>query len=291
MPWNVQEEGSGARFARRFGRGVLWTVIVLAAVTGVRSWFIPNTPGKAPAPVVQAPPRYAEAEAQAVASRFARAYLTWSEDSASERESALALDLVPGVEARLGWDGKGRQRVVQLYPGGVTVLEDGRARVRVEALVAGRADPKAKPQPQWIGLDVPVARVGERIAVTGAPGVVALAPPGDPEPVDAPEPDPAMSTQSMDVVEQFFKQYADGDPSAVAAPGVRIPALPKGYELTAVSSWVVDLGKGDDRTGTAVVTWSTAGGTVSQTYRVSITRVASAEAGRWQVSGLHGGAY
>ncbi|MER7112251.1 conjugal transfer protein [Streptomyces sp. NPDC000229] len=291
VPWNVQEETSGARFARRFGRGLLWTVVALAAITGVRSWFFPDKPPPAPAPVVQAAPRYAEAQAQAVAARFARAYLTWSEDAVAQRESALALDLAPGVDVRLGWDGKGTQRVDELYPGTVTVLKDGRARVRVEALVSGAAAATAKASGQWIGLDVPVARVGERIVVTGAPGVVALVRPAAPAPWEAPEADAEMSTRTKGVVEQFFKQYAAGDPSAVAAPGVRIPALPKGYALVAVNNWTVDLAKGDERTGTAVVTWSSSGGTVSQTYRVSITRVASANAGRWQVSGLHGGAY
>ncbi|MDN3294637.1 conjugal transfer protein [Streptomyces ficellus] len=291
VPWNVHEETSGARFARRFGRGLLWTVVVLAAITGVRSWFFPDKPPPAPAPVVQAPPRYAEAQAQAVASRFARAYLTWSEDAVAQRESALSLDLAPGVDVRLGWDGKGAQRVEELYAGTVTVLKDGRARVRVEALVSGGAAPKAKAPARWIGLDVPVVQVGERIVVTGAPGTVALGRPSAPPAWEAPESDAEMSTRTKSVVDQFFRQYATGDPSAVAAPGVRIPPLPKGYGLVSVNSWAVDFAKGDDRTGTAVVTWSTSGGTVSQTYRVSITRVASAEAGRWQVSGLHGGAY
>ncbi|MGO4417247.1 hypothetical protein AB4Z54_00325, partial [Streptomyces sp. MCAF7] len=82
-PWPTHEERSGAVFMRRFGRGLVWTVVVLAAVTGVRSWFWPDeASAPAPAPVKSAAPSYPDAEAQAVASRFARAYLEWDEDAA-----------------------------------------------------------------------------------------------------------------------------------------------------------------------------------------------------------------
>lgn len=290
IPWNVQDEKSGTLFARRLGRGLLWTVVALAAVTGLRSWFFPDRPAPAPPPVVKSGPDYPTDAARAVASRWATAYLTWDEKNPTARQTALAMDMPSDANTALGWDGKGRQSVDELYAGEVTVLQHGQARVHVEAHVianGGSAD-----QGNWLALDVPVAQTHGRIVVSGEPGIVGL----DLDSVTVPTPSPTqpdvdMSQQTKDVISQFFTAYASGNASTVAAPGADIPTLPKGFTLASVQDWNVDAGSGANRSGTAVIKWQTAGGTIEQTYRVVITRVASASAQRWQVSDLHGGAY
>ncbi|MGW2599518.1 conjugal transfer protein [Streptomyces klenkii] len=296
-PWAVPApEKSGTVFARRFGRGVLWVVIGLAAVTGVRTWINPPDAG-APAPApAKTGPSYPTDQAQAVAARWARAYLTWDEARAADRARLLAADLPGGTDTAIGWDGHGHQEVLAVQPGAVSVTTREQARVRVEVLLRGgseddkKKDPKVVRSDHWIGLDVPVVAVRGRIVVTGQPGIVGIpaSAPGLPD-LPVPETDQDLSVATQFVVEKFFRAYATGETDAVAAPGKTIPPLPAGMALKAVGSWAVDQGSGDHRTGTARVSWETAGGVVEQTYRVELTRVSSADAQRWQVSDVRGG--
>ncbi|WP_194962148.1 conjugal transfer protein [Streptomyces sp. NRRL B-1677] len=315
LPWQIEDENSGTKFAVKVGRGVLWGVVALAAITGVRSWiWTPEPPKPVPAKV-DSGPNYPVQEAQAVAARFARAYLTWDESDPQARADALTRDMPRGTDTTNGWNSKGHQEVVVAQPGPVSVLADKRARVRVDVLVSGFAaetqpkqdekksddkdkkkDDKAKSEAKpsttkWMGLEVPVIQASGRIVVTGQPGIVGV--PGSGPSV----PDPAMKPADMEfgqqtrgVVEEFFKKYATGEPDAVAAPGAYIPALPSGMTLGGIRNWSVDEGSGADRVGTAVVSWQAGGAEVEQTYRVKVTRVTSAQgAERWQVAEVHGG--
>ncbi|MBB6440062.1 conjugal transfer protein [Streptomyces candidus] len=287
-------------FVRRLGRGLVWFVVVLAAVTGVRAWFIPPKASAPQAPAVKAEAAYPDAAAQAVAARFARAYLGWDENKAEEREQLLASVLPPDADATMGWDGNGRQDVLAVQPGAVTKTKNAQARVRVEVLVrpgveAGPAKDKKKAPPvqkaaRWVGLDVPVAESAGEIVVTGRPGLVGI-PKHGPEAPDTPttETDPALSTQTNAAVDKFFSAYAAGDIDAVTAPGATVPALPAGVEYKGLVSWSADAGRGDSRTGTALVSWSLGGASVEQVYRVTITRVSTSDAHRWQVDDVRGG--
>ncbi|MEV4506056.1 conjugal transfer protein [Streptomyces klenkii] len=294
-PWAVPApEKSGKVFAQKFGRGALWVVIGLATVTGIRTWISPpdhGTPAPAPA---KTGPSYPTDQAQAVAARWARAYLTWDEARAADRARLLAADMPSGTDTAIGWDGHGQQEVLDVQPGAVTVADRERARVRVEVLLHGaKADEKKgiKETPDhWVGLDVPVVATRGRIVVTGQPGTVGIpaSAPALPD-LPVPETDQDLSTATQSVTEKFFHAYATGETDTVAAPGKTIPPLPAGMALKGVSSWALDKGSGDHRTGTARITWETAGGVVEQTYRVELTRVSSADAQRWQVSDVHGG--
>ncbi|MGW5336189.1 conjugal transfer protein [Streptomyces bauhiniae] len=300
-PWTPQDERSGAVFARRFGRGLVWFVLILAAVTGVRAWFIPPKAPAPKAPPVRAESTYPKEAAQAVAARFARAYLGWDEDKAAEREQLLASVLTADTDATMGWDGHGRQDVLAVQPGAVNTTTEHQARVRVDVLVrtVKEAEPPAKgkkvPTPaedpaRWIGLDVPVVETAGRVAVTGAPGLVGIPERGPRAPeLATPQTDADLSAATQGTVAGFFKAYAAGDTSAVSAPGANVPALPAGIEYKALVSWSVDTGSGEDRTGTAVVSWTIGGASVEQVYRVTITRVSTSDAQRWQVDDVRGG--
>ncbi|MER8039401.1 conjugal transfer protein [Streptomyces hydrogenans] len=293
VPWAAVGERSGARFAKRFGRGVLWAVVVLAAITGVRSWIVPT---KAPAPAAPPPARtaaaYPDAEAQAAAARFARAYLAWDERRAAERAALLAAVLPAGADTAMGWDGRGRQDVVAVEPGAVTAGAHRQARVRVDVLIqtpAAGASPAAPAR--WVGLDVPVVETSGRVVVSGRPGLVGVPARGPKAPeIPAPAADPALTVQTTDAVATFFKALGGtGTLDTVTAPGTQVPPLPAGIEFAALSSWSVDTGTGSDRTGTAVVMWTLGGAKVEQAYRVELTRVSSADAQRWQVASARGG--
>ncbi|MEU8580535.1 conjugal transfer protein [Streptomyces abikoensis] len=315
VPWKIEDEKSGSKFAVKVGRGVLWGVVALAAITGIRSWFWTPAPPK-PAPTkVDSGPQYPVQEAQAVAARFARSYLTWDEADPQARVGALARDMPRGAETAAGWNSKGHQEVLVVLPSTVSVLGDKRARVRVDLLVSGPAptdsapsdkdkgdkkdEPKkddakkdAKPASatRWMGLEVPVVQASGRVVVTGEPGIVGVPNSGPSVPAPAAKSnDMEFSDKTRGVVEEFFSKYATGEPGSVAAPGASIPALPSGMTLGSIRNWAVDEGGGTDRVGTAVVSWNVGGAEIEQTYRVKLTRVSSAQAERWQVAEVHGG--
>ncbi|MER8267985.1 conjugal transfer protein [Streptomyces griseus] len=290
-PWVVEPEKSGSVAARRLGRGLVWGVLALAALTGIRSWVAPPTarvtPPAAPA---EAAPAYPEAAAQAVAARLARAYLTWDADAPDVRAAQLAAVLPPGADTAMGWDGDGRQTVAAVEPGTVTPGPRGRARVRVDVLLA---TPGTGAPARWVGLDVPVARTtGDRVVVTGQPGLTGVPATGPRPPAAAPAPvsDTDLSRTTESAVAQFLAALTTGDTATVTAPGAQIPPLPDGIEFRSLDAWAIDqTEKAGDRTGTALVTWEIGGATIQQTYRVVLTRVSSASAARWQVAALHGG--
>ncbi|MFF4392941.1 hypothetical protein ACFY0G_40405 [Streptomyces sp. NPDC001552] len=292
-----EDESSGLVFARRFGRGLLWAVVALAAITGVRAWVIPTKVQTAAPPPVQAAPAYPTAEAQAVAGRFGRAYLGWDETKKEERAALLAALLSAGAETTMGWDGKGRQEVLAVQPGAVTPSAAGRAVARVDVLIkpVQAADPNANPAPpqlpaRWVGLDVPVIATGGRVVVTGHPGLVGI-PAAGPKVPDAPavQTDAALTSQTKDIVGKFFAAYAGGDTESVSAPGAHLPPLPQGIEFKGLASWSVDSANGADREGTARVLWALGSANVEMSYRVKLTRVSSSDAQRWQVADLRGG--
>lgn len=320
VPWQIEDEKSGAKFAVKVGRGVLWGVVALAAITGVRSWiWAPAAPKPAPTKA-DSGPQYPVQEAQAVAARFARSYLTWDEGDPQARADALARDMPRGTDTTAGWNSKGRQQVIVVQPSTVSVLGDKRARVRVDVLVNGPAadaapadkgdkkddskkddgkkddskkdDSKkdAKPAARWMGLEVPVVQAADRVVVTGQPGIVGVPNSGPSVPApDSRTNDMEFADRTRGVVEEFFSKYATGEAESVAAPGASIPALPSGMTLGAIRNWAVDEGSGTDRVGTAVVSWNVGGAEIEQTYRVKVTRVSSAQAERWQVAEVHGG--
>ncbi|MGC5401899.1 hypothetical protein ACPXCP_39935 [Streptomyces sp. DT20] len=289
-PWTAEPEKSGAVAARRLGRGLVWGVLGLAAITGIRSWVVPARVRLPPQTAPVTAPAYPEAAAQAVAARLARAYLTWDAEAPEARAAELAAIMPPGSDPAMGWDGKGRQDVTAVEPGAVDPGPGGRAHVRVEALLAAAG---AGQRARWVALDVPVVKTpGGQVAVTGQPGFLGV-PATGPKAPDGPGPvtDPELSQATAGPVREFFTAYADGSGTGtVTAPGARIPPLPDGIEFRSLDSWAIDTAqKGADRAGTALVTWSLGGASVQQTYRVVLTRVSSASAARWQVAGLKGG--
>nr|WSX47577.1 conjugal transfer protein [Streptomyces sp. NBC_00974]WSX54279.1 conjugal transfer protein [Streptomyces sp. NBC_00974] len=261
-------------------------MVGLGAVVIVRVGFAQHSapaPKAAPAPVAAA--AYPEDAARAVAVRAARAYLTWDESKRADRARELSAVLASGVDPQLGWDGNGVQAAGLVVPGPVAVGKGGRARVRIDAEVVSGTGPA-----RWVALDVPVVvSGGGRLAVSGAPALLGV----PDEAATAPDPstrgsDLAFSSDTRAPVRDFFKAWSVGGAAQAAAPGAIVPALPTGVELRSVQAWEAAEGKGADRWGVARVVWGVGGGEITQAYRVSLTRVESARAGRWQVAGISG---
>ena len=292
VPWSTEPESSFGTWGRRFLRGLVVVVLLLAAASGVRSWVRPSADE---APVVNPESSYPRAEAQAVAARFASSYLTWNESDRDARPAAIALDLATGLDRSAGWNGIGRQQAGTAYPGEVRVGAEGvTARVDVRVLVT----PYSKRGADWVAgkaawerLSVPVARTASRIVVSGAPTYVSDAPGALPD--DMPgtgAPDEDLTNRTAKDATAFFDAYATSNEAvaAVAAPGSAITSLDGVVKLSQVRSWQVYAGNADERRATAAVTWEgNAKTTLDQTYTVTLRRTVAADgAERWQVAAI-----
>ncbi|GLF98287.1 conjugal transfer protein [Streptomyces yaizuensis] len=288
--WAEESESTGRSFARRAGRVVIWSVIGLAAFTGVRTWVFPaKPPAVAPQVDVQAEALRNDVpvdEAQQVAARFARSYLSWSSEAPQLRARDLARDLPKGADPKMGWNGEGLQLVSQTIAGKVTQAEGKRARVLVDVRVSYtvQSDGKDASVSQWLGLEVPVAESGGRILVTGQPALVGMPTATDYKIPDIADTDAAMSNSTRQTVKDFLTAWAVGGEDQAAAPGSRIAPLGGGVQLDSLDSWAVDVGSGDKRTGTATVRWKLAGAQLQQTYLFTLTQVSANTGSRWQVS-------
>lgn len=291
VPWSTEPESGFGTWGRRFLRGLVVVVLLLAAASGVRSWVRPSNDQ---APAVNAEASYPRSEAQAVAARFATSYLSWNESDRDARPAAIGLDLAAGLDRSAGWNGIGRQQAGTAYPGEVRVDGEGvAAHVDVRVLVtpyskrgadwlAGKAD--------WQRLSVPVARTTTRIVVSGAPTFVSDAPGALPD--DMPgtgAPDEDLTNRTAKDATAFFEAYATSNEAvaAVTAPGSAITSLDGEVKLSQVRSWQVYAGNDDERTATAAVTWADGRTTLDQTYTVTLRRTVAADgAERWQVAAI-----
>jgi hypothetical protein len=291
-PWSTEPESSFSTWARRFFRGLVVVVLLLAAISGVRSWIAPN---RTPETVVSNQNSFPVDEARAVATRYAVSYLNWDETNPDARPAQIALDLAAGLDSRAGWNGRGKQTADTAYPGevkvdssGVTAVVDVRVEVRSfskrgAAWVAGPYS--------WERLSVPVARTASRVVASGPPTFVpderAALPDNMPE---AGVPDDDLTAATRKDAEAFFSAYAESDNkvSAVTSPGSTIRSLNGSVKFGELKDWQVFAGNDDERRATAAVTWDGVGDTtLDQTYTLTLRRtVATDGAQRWQVAAV-----
>lgn len=295
VPWQIEKDKSGARFLRKFLKGLLAVAIIFFAYVGVKE----AVRGDQPVPVADLPAAisFDQAGAAGVGERFATSFLTWDENTDEAHAEAVGLDYFAGPN-QLGWNGKGKQSVREAVAAGVEVNEDGTtARVLVLVDVVGyestgdATNPWSASTSEWMTLEVPVAQDEQRTIVTGAPAFV-----GTPSSTFEPSPerrqeDTTLSTETKDAAEVFFAAYGEGDVEAITAPGSTVAApTVTDWTVEVISDWTVFTGEGDDRQARAAVTWTTGTGmSVTQNYDLTITRVTGATGERWQISAVHGG--
>ncbi|MGC4941941.1 hypothetical protein [Kribbella sp. DT2] len=292
-PWATEPESSFSTWARRFFRGLVVAVLLLAAISGVRSWVRPTTGTNDGAVVNQS--GFPADEARAVATRYAVSYLNWDEGNPEARPAQVGIDLAAGLDARAGWNGRGKQTANAAYPGevkvdasGVTAVVDVRVQVRPftkqgRSFVGGAYS--------WQRVSVPVARTSSRVIASGPPTFVAdervALPDNMPE---AGVPDDDLAAATLRDAEAFFSAYAESDAKveAVAAPGAAIRSLNGAVKLGKLKDWQVFTGNDDERRATGSVTWNGTGDTtLDQTYTLTLRRTVAADgAQRWQVAAV-----
>ncbi len=292
-PWATEPESSFSTWARRFFRGLVVAVLLLAAISGVRSWVRPNTGTNGG--VVANQSGFPADEARAVATRYAVSYLNWDEGNPDARPAQISLDLAAGLDARAGWNGRGKQTANAAYPGevkvdsgGVTAVVDVRVQVR-PYLKQGRG--WAGQAYSWQRVAVPVARTSSRVVASGPPTYVADERVALPDNMpDAGVPDDDLTAATLKDAEAFFSAYAESDAKveAVAAPGAAIRSLNGAVKLGELKDWQVFTGNDDERRATGAVTWNGTGGTtLDQTYTLTLRRTVAADgAQRWQVAAV-----
>ncbi|NUR99788.1 MAG: hypothetical protein HOV67_31600 [Kribbellaceae bacterium] len=292
-PWSTEPESSFSTWARRFFRGLVVVVLLLAAISGIRSWIAPN---RTPQTVVSAQSSFPSDEARAVATRYAVAYLTWDENNPDARPAQVGLDLAAGLDTGAGWNGRGKQSADVAYPGQVTPDPNGitgtvDVRVRVHTFTRTSGNAFAAGPLVWDRLSVPVARTPSRVVVSGPPTFV----PDERAPLpanmpDAGKPDDDLTSATEKDAEAFFAAYAESDNkvAAVTAPGSTIRSLNGAVRFGALKDWQVYAGNDDERQATAAVTWNGVGDTtLDQTYTLTLRRtVATDGAQRWQVAAV-----
>lgn len=236
-----------------------------SVVTGPQSMVLPETVG------------VDVAGASAVAEEAAWAFLNL--DDPTVREARL--ETVWSVPTS-SWDGKGSITVdpARVYTVKTTVKDAS----SVDVLVAVHVS--SDTASSLVGVLVPVALTGQGAAVVGAPSIVGLPAPAELDAPATPTADAQLTSDTKADIEAFFKAWAAGDVSALAAPGATIPAPPASLGTLTVDSWRAFEGTGSSRAGQAHVTWLIGGAQLSSTYTLTLTQVSGGDASRWQVSSL-----
>lgn len=278
----LHQEPPRELWARRALRALFVTVLVLLVFIGVRTIVRP-APTAAPL-VIPAAVTYDRAGAQAVAARWATSYLTLAPGDAAQsaRQTALAMDSAQGVDTSGGVSVTRAQAVQSVLPGSVDVATDGRSSV---VTVLARVSASQQPA-RWVALAVPVGSDGTRPVVTATGAFVAFPAPG---PVQTGsvlgDEDSALTAGTRNAVKAWLSAYGGTDTNAleaISAPGSSASPV-GGLRLVSLDSWHVAAGDGHARTATALVTWSTAAGTIQQHYALTLSAVRSGDNTDWRV--------
>ena len=279
----LHEEPATERWGRRGLRTLLVVALVLLVFVGLRTLVRPYPK---PDPYVPAAAlTYDRTAAQAIAARWADAYLTLGHGDAggAARMAALALDSAPGIDTSGGVNVTDPQTVQEVLPGMVQVAADGGSAV---VTVLARVRTGDQP-PRWLALAVPVGSDGKRPVVTASGAFVAIPPPGQSGAADVGlgQEDSDVTSQTQSRAQAWFTAYGGTDGgalTAISAPGSTAAPL-GGLTLKSIDSWHVYAGDANSRAATAGVTWSTPSGTVQQHYMLTLSAVRSGATNDWRV--------
>ncbi|WP_433467276.1 conjugal transfer protein [Spirillospora sp. CA-128828] len=277
--------GSGGRWWVWVGRAVLWALIVVILVNGVRAPFerftADDTAGGSDTP--SKPPKSAgfpSSAAGAFAIQFANVYLNFDQKTAPVREVQLRTFLPDGADAQFGWNGVGKMQVQSVQVAGVDARDANNATVTLLARTADR----------WLRLAVPVyADKSGSLVVSARPALL-------PPPTKAQLPqggvddrDTSLETELQPFLGTFFQEYATGNQAALSrfSNGTTIAGLASSVNFVQVKEVVAPRGPEGERTVTATVVWQPAGGgggELEQTYQLAMVKKNST----WLVQDIRG---
>ncbi|TXK38381.1 conjugal transfer protein [Nonomuraea sp. C10] len=292
--------GGGGRWLVWTGRIVLWALIVVIVVNGIRAPFERFTGQNAAAPneSAQVGSGFPDDQAMAFAAQFAGVYLNFSPEDAVSRSSKLAAFVAEGMDQQLGWDGNGKLGAVAIQPYDIEVADDANAVVTV-AFQSG---------PRRLHLSVPVyysgGDDGRRFVVSGWPAILPAPAPAQLPQVAGPETDDAATAELKPQLEGFFRNYASGNTAELqryVTAGTSLPSFAGAFSFAELKSVVVPVG-GATREIEAVVVWVVPGsapastdpdvtaepgvtdGRLQQAYRLTVEK----QGDKWYVDDIRG---
>ncbi|MBO3750804.1 conjugal transfer protein [Streptosporangiaceae bacterium NEAU-GS5] len=241
--------GGGGRWLMWAGRALVWALIVVIVVNGVRAIFerVTAQPAGSGAVVQSADARFPVTEAGAFATQFAAVYLNFDATNPQQRADRLRPFIPEGASEQFGWNGYGRMSAGAFQFVGIDVTGNS-AIVRVSYQSGGTRGILA----------VPVYREGDRFVVSERPALLAAPDRAGLPQVSEPDRDDATAEAMRPTVEGFFKAYGVGNASDLqlyVATGETISGLPGSLEFAQLKDLVVPLGGETSREVTAIVIW------------------------------------
>jgi hypothetical protein len=278
--------GSGGRWWVWLGRAVLWALIIVIVVNGVRAPFERFTEGGSAAPTTSgqpSQPRFPTSAASAFALQFGNVYLNYDQQSAADRERRLQPFLPEGTVGQFGWNGSGALQLQSVQVAGVDVRDDHNA---VVTLLARTDD-------RWLSLAVPVYAKDGAMVVSARPALL-------PPPAKAALPQSGVGERDTALEGElqtalfgsFFPAYAASDTASLArfTDGAPITGLGRSVVFVRLAEVVAPRGPADRRTVTVTVTWRLPAqgegqpAELDQTYELTVVK----KDGTWNVKDIRG---
>jgi hypothetical protein len=277
--------GSGGRWWVYAGRAVLWAVIIVILVNGIRAPFERftasenQTSGGGGGGTVQSRgPGFPSSAAGAFALQFAGVYLNYDQRSAAVREAQLRPFIPDDADAQFGWNGVGQLRVESVQVAGVDARDANNGVVTV----------LARAQDRWLSLAVPVYTSNGAMVVPSRPAL--LPPPGKATPPQRQlaDRDGALETELTPILDTFFKAYARSDRATLsrfAERGAAIAGLADSVSFVELREVIAPRGEAGRRSVTATVAWQVPGGAeLEQTYALTMVK----RGANWYVRDIRG---
>ncbi|MFC0037887.1 conjugal transfer protein [Actinomadura rayongensis] len=280
--------GSGGRWWVWLGRAVLWALIIVILVNGVRAPFERFTSSDKPSAGRAAAPGkgtdFPASAAGAFALQFAGVYLNYDQKAGPAREAQLRGFLPDGSDGQFGWNGIGKLQVQSVQVAGVDARDDHNGTVTL----------LARSQDKWFRLAVPVyAASADAMVVSGRPAL--LPPPGRATlpTTGVRDRDTALEDELTPVLAKFFPAYAQSDQASLSrfAAGPALTGLNGSVTFVQVRGVIAPKGQPGERVVTATVAWQVpatgggaGGGELEQDYRLDMIK----KSGNWYVRDVRG---
>jgi len=231
------------------GRALVWALIVVIVVNGVRAIFERATaqPNSTNTTTQTTDARFPVTEASAFAVQFAAVYLNFDATNPQQRADRLRPFIPEGASDQFGWNGYGRMSAGAFQFAGIDVTGDS-AIVRVSYQ---SGDTRGV-------LAVPIFRDGDRFVVAERPALMAAPDRAGLPQVSEPDRDDAAAEAMRPTVEGFFKAYGAGNASDLqlyVSTGETVHGFPGTLEFAQLKDLVVPLGGETSREVTAIVIW------------------------------------
>lgn len=278
--------GSGGRWWIWVGRAVLWALILVILVNGIRAPFERFTESDSPAsatPSAGEKDRFPVSAASAYALQFGNVYFNYDQKTAADREKALRSFIPEETDTQFGWNRVGNLQMQSVQVAAVEARDSNNAVVTL----------LARSQDKWFQLAVPVYAKGTALLISGRP---ALLPP--PTRANLPQlgerdRDSGLEGELGTALGGFFTAYARSDQAALTrfSDQASITGLGNTVTFARLNEVVAPRGGPDQRTVTARVTWQIpppdgrgTTGELEQTYELTVVK----KDGKWYVRDIRG---